>query len=138
MSVQGSGVCVGNAAGTDEFGLPGDGSVVFGASLRFNRSGRILTRGDSTTCVNGNGLVAPARGAKPGSGSRPSRIRDQAPQLHLRSGGISMATVHRSVETRVARVFLSYKRNVEPDQTLAAEMVAGLERPATRSSSISG
>ena len=38
-----------------------------------------------------------------------------------------MATVHRSVETHAARVFLSYKRNVEPDQTLAAEIVAGLE-----------
>jgi hypothetical protein len=31
-----------------------------------------------------------------------------------------------SAPTRTARVFLSYKRHVEPDQTLAREMVAGL------------
>ena len=29
---------------------------------------------------------------------------------------------------RTARIFLSYKRNVEPDQTLAHEMVAGFSK----------
>jgi hypothetical protein len=38
-----------------------------------------------------------------------------------------MATVDRAVQVHTRRVFLSYKRNVEPDQTLAAEVVAGLE-----------
>jgi hypothetical protein len=37
-----------------------------------------------------------------------------------------MATVDRTA--RVARVFLSYKRHVEPDQTLVQEMLAGLSR----------
>jgi AAA-like domain/TIR domain len=43
-------------------------------------------------------------------------------------GEFPMATVDRSVQAHHARVFLSYKRNVEPDQTLATEIVAGLER----------
>ena len=30
------------------------------------------------------------------------------------------------VETRTARVFLSYKRNSEPDQTIAGQVAAGL------------
>ena len=34
--------------------------------------------------------------------------------------------VESSVQTRVARVFLSYKRNQEPDQSLAREIVGGL------------
>lgn len=39
-----------------------------------------------------------------------------------------MDTVDRGVQARAARVFLSYKRNVEPDQTLAGEMVGALEK----------
>ena len=39
-----------------------------------------------------------------------------------------MATVERGVQTRSARVFLSYKRHVEPDQSLAGEMVGALEK----------
>ena len=38
-----------------------------------------------------------------------------------------MATVDRGVQTHPARVFLSYKRHVEPDQTLAGEVVVALE-----------
>ena len=38
-----------------------------------------------------------------------------------------MATVDRGVQAHSARVFLSYKRHVEPDQTLAGEMVVALE-----------
>ena len=34
-----------------------------------------------------------------------------------------------AVHLRAARVFLSYKRNVEPDQALAAEVVAGRRTP---------
>ncbi len=37
-----------------------------------------------------------------------------------------MAT--RAVQVHTRRVFLSYKRNVEPDQALAAEIVGGLEK----------
>ncbi len=39
-----------------------------------------------------------------------------------------MDAVEKAVEARVAHVFLSYKRHVEPDQTLAADMVRGLEQ----------
>ena len=35
-------------------------------------------------------------------------------------------SVTQAVSTSHARIFLSYKRNVEPDQTLAHELVAGL------------
>jgi hypothetical protein len=37
-----------------------------------------------------------------------------------------MEAVDKSAQPRTARVFLSYKRNVDPDQGLAQEMVAGL------------
>ena len=39
-----------------------------------------------------------------------------------------MDAVDKAVQARVARVFLSYKRHVEPDQTLAGELVRGLEQ----------
>ena len=39
-----------------------------------------------------------------------------------------MDAVEKAVQARVAHVFLSYKRNVEPDQTLAADMVRALEQ----------
>jgi len=39
-----------------------------------------------------------------------------------------MDAVDKAVQARVARVFLSYKRHVEPDQTLASELVRGLEQ----------
>jgi hypothetical protein len=39
-----------------------------------------------------------------------------------------MQAVAKSTQTRTARVFLSYKRHVEPDQTLAQQMVAGLSQ----------
>ena len=39
-----------------------------------------------------------------------------------------MSTAEAGVQARAARVFLSYKRNVEPDQGLATEMVRGLEK----------
>src|SRR6476469_6815146 len=39
-----------------------------------------------------------------------------------------MDSVDKAVQTRVARVFLSYKRHVEPDQTLAGDLVRGLEQ----------
>ena len=39
-----------------------------------------------------------------------------------------MGTAEAGVQVRAARVFLSYKRNVEPDQGLATEMVRGLEQ----------
>ena len=35
-------------------------------------------------------------------------------------------SVSQALSTSPARIFLSYKRNVEPDQTLAHELVAGL------------
>jgi hypothetical protein len=37
------------------------------------------------------------------------------------------AAVEKEAHARAARVFLSYKRNMEPDQTLAGEVVRGLE-----------
>jgi hypothetical protein len=37
-----------------------------------------------------------------------------------------MATVDKGVQAQVVRVFLSYKRNVEPDQTIAQHVLAGL------------
>ena len=37
-------------------------------------------------------------------------------------------SVSQALSTSPARIFLSYKRNVEPDQTLAHELVAGLVR----------
>ena len=39
-----------------------------------------------------------------------------------------MDAVDKAVQARVARVFLSYKRHVEPDQSLAGELVRGLEQ----------
>ena len=49
-----------------------------------------------------------------------------------------MQAVDKSTQARTARVFLSYKRHVEPDQSLAQQMVSGCPRPGTRSSSTNG